>query len=164
MQLVPLINQQFWIFQFWTWAMGDSTDRTDVVAPGQLRRVLDQRLPGGPCSEHTTSLAIFRWGHRGRTGPREVSQIFPWRLFPPKGLDEGAENLTGFRHGPNLDGSLPRIKEKAIMTYRFGLKDWWTNKRQTWKIEHLDQTAMYQLKIWMSFSKSLRPIDLGKQQ
>ena len=40
-----------------------------------------------------------------------------------KGLDEGAENLTGFRHGPNLDGSLPRIKEKAIMTYRFGLKD-----------------------------------------
>ena len=57
--------------------MGDSTDRTDVVAPGQLRRILDQTLPGGPCSEHTTSLAIFRLGRRGRTRPREVSRIFP---------------------------------------------------------------------------------------
>ena len=57
--------------------MGDSTDRTDVVAPGQLRRVLDQTLPGRPCSERTTSLAIFRWGRQGRTGPREVSRIFP---------------------------------------------------------------------------------------
>ena len=57
--------------------MGDSTDRTDVVAPGQLRRVLDQTLPGGLCSERTTSLGIFRWGRWGRTGPREVSRIFP---------------------------------------------------------------------------------------
>ena len=93
--------------------MGDSTDRTDVVAPGQLRRVLDQTLPGGPCSEHTTSLAIFRWGAPGSYRAARGQSDFP----------EGAENLTGFRHGPNLDGSLPRIKEKAIMTYRFGLKD-----------------------------------------
>ena len=57
--------------------MGDSTDRTDVVAPGQSRRVLGQTLLGGLCSEHTTGLAIFRGGRWGHTGPREVSWIFP---------------------------------------------------------------------------------------
>ena len=57
--------------------MGDSTDRTDVVAPGQSRRVLDQTLPGRLCSEHTTSLAIFRWGAPGSYRAARGQSDFP---------------------------------------------------------------------------------------